>query len=87
MKRFLLLLLVISFLFLSFSISAGPTPTLVCFSLKAAKRNFGSIRPARIDSVGFISAIWGVVWDSATNDIIIVGEKDRSKPALFFLMM
>ncbi|MDQ3847175.1 MAG: hypothetical protein M3342_24650 [Bacteroidota bacterium] len=82
--------------FCLFAVFTGYTnnpPELVCFSLKSAKRIIGTEgKNGLIDSVGFISTVWAVVWDSINNDVIIVGERNASslrssakaKPSLFF---
>ncbi|MCF8317686.1 MAG: hypothetical protein K9I02_02990 [Haliscomenobacter sp.] len=60
-------------------------PKLVCFSLNAAKQNITSgFRISLIDSVGFISKVWAVVYDEEKHDLILIGERKENLPSIFF---
>jgi hypothetical protein len=79
-------LFVIVLIFPKPELALAAKPQLVCFSLNSAKRIINETGKTNefIDSVGYISTIWGIIFDSKNNDLILVGEKDRSKPCLSF---
>ncbi len=67
------------------AVTNDDTPTLVCFSLNAAKYQIISGKRDRlIDSVAFISDLWAIAYDEVSQDIIIIGERNKNRPSLFF---